>query len=100
MSEILSHYFTDEFTILLIDLEGIEEEVLKQINFTKYKPWIIIENISYHSTLSIDEREYKGKSLLDQYGYTEYAFTGINSIFLRKDVVKKSNERREKELQV
>lgn len=100
MDEILSSHFADELTILSIDLEGIEEEVLEQIDFAKYKPWIIIiENIPYHPILSIDEREYKGSSLLDKKGYTEYAFTGINSIFLRRDVVEAFNKKRMQELQ-
>ena len=81
-------------------MEGIEEKILEQIDFKTYKPWIIIlENIPYRPTLSIDEREYKGNSFLEQCGYTEYAFTGINSIFLRRDVVAQFNQKRLKELQ-
>lgn len=100
LQEILQTYFPEELTILSIDLEGIEEKILEQIDFKTYKPWIIIlENIPYRPTLSIDEREYKGNLLLEQCGYTEYAFTGINSIFLRRDVVAQFNQKRLKELQ-
>mgnify|MGYP000543320516 CR=1 FL=1 len=59
----------------------------------------LLENIPYRPTLSIDEREYKGLSLLERCGYTEYAFTGINSIFLRRDIVEQFNQKRMKELQ-
>ena len=99
IQEILETYFPQELTILSIDLEGIEEKILEQIDFEKYKPWIIVlENIPYRPTLSIDEREYKGRSLLEQCGYTEYAFTGINSIFLCRDVVNQFNAKRNTEL--
>ena len=100
IQEIFETYFPQELTILSIDLEGIEEKLLGKINFEKYKPWIIVlENIPYRPTLSIDEREYKGLSLLERCGYTEYAFTGINSIFLRRDIVEQFNQKRMKELQ-
>ena len=100
IQEIFETYFPQELTILSIDLEGIEEKLLEKINFEKYKPWIIVlENIPYRPTLSIDEREYKGLSLLERCGYTEYAFTGINSIFLRRDIVEQFNQKRMKELQ-
>lgn len=100
VQEILETYFLQELTILSIDLEGIEEKILEQIDFSRYKPWIIIlENIPYRPTLSIDEREYKGRQLLEKQGYTEYAFTGINSIYLDRDIVKRFNEKRVKELQ-
>lgn len=100
VQEILQTYFPQELTILSIDLEGIEEKILEQIDFKRYKPWIIIlENIPYRATLSIDEREYKGCSLLEKCGYTEYAFTGINSIFLSRDIVEQFNQKRRKELQ-
>ena len=99
IQEILETYFPHELTILSIDLEGIEEKILEQIDFDRYKPWIIVlENIPYRPTLSIDEREYKGCSLLEKCGYTEYAFTGINSIFLRRDVVEQFNLARMEEL--
>ena len=102
VQEILETYFSfpQELIILSIDLEGIEEKILELIDFEKYKPWIIVlENIPYRPTLSIDEREYKGCSVLEKCGYTEYAFTGINSIFLRRDVVEQFNQKRMKELQ-
>ena len=101
VQEILeTYFFLQELTILSIDLEGIEEKILGQIDFERYKPWIIVlENIPYRPTLSIDEREYKGRSLLEKYGYPEYAFTGINSVFLRRDIVEQFNQKRMKELQ-
>ena len=99
VQEILETYFPQELTILSIDLEGIEEKILEQIDFEKFKPWIIVlENIPYRPTLSIDEREYKGCSFLEKYGYTEYAFTGINSIFVCRDIVEQFNWERMKEL--
>ena len=99
IQEILETYFPQELTILSIDLEGIEEKILEQIDFERYKPWIIVlENIPYRPTLSIDEREYKGCAFLEKCGYTEYAFTGINSIFLRRDVVEQFNFERMEEL--
>ena len=48
--------------------------------------------------LSIKEREYKGVELLTTKGYTEYAFTGINSIFVLEEAVDEFNIRRKMQL--
>ena len=100
MEQLLSTYFDEPPTILSIDLEGIEEKILEQIDYEKYSPWIIIlENIPYTPLLPVDEREYHCVEFLKQHGYVEYAFTGINSIFVLKKAVEEFNQKRQKELE-
>ena len=83
--EILEKYFETAPTILNIDIEGKEMDILQEIDFGKYRPlFVIIEMIPYKVTLPIGE---KNKTILDfmqSKGYVEYAFTGINSIFIDK----------------
>ena len=68
--------------ILNLDIEGMEMEILRSIDFDKYRPTaMIIEMIPYSKQLVAAEKPgdpavHAGK------GYVEYAFTGINSIFL------------------
>lgn len=100
VNQILEEYFIASPMILSIDLEGIEEAVLEQIDFDQWQPTIIVlENIPYTPLLSIDHREFRGVDFLNKKGYTEYAFTGINSIFVHRKVVDKFNEKRKKELE-
>ena len=81
-------------------MEGIEEQILGQIDYENYAPWIIIlENIPYTPLLSAGQREYKCVEFLKQHGYVEYAFTGINSIFIRQAVVEEFNQKRLIELE-
>lgn len=99
VNTILEKYFTEPPTILSIDLEGIEETVIQSLDFDRFSPWIIIlENIPYTPLLAIENREFKCADFLQSKGYTEYAFTGINSIFVLKKAVHAFNERRLKEL--
>lgn len=89
VAEILNMFFTEHIDILSIDLEGIEDNILNQIDFNKYRPKVIIlENIPYSPKLVIEQKEGKGKILLNN-DYVEYAFTGINSIYLDKQYVEK-----------
>ncbi len=99
VGQILNEYFPKPPTILSIDIEGMEERILSGIDYAKSSPLVIIlENIPYSPLLSIDQREYKCVEFLREKGYTEYAFTGINSIFLLSEAVEKFNKKRWQEL--
>lgn len=89
VEEVLNLYFSEQDPILLsIDLEGIEVDILKQIDFEKHRPIIIIiEDIPYSPQLMVDGKENKALDFLQDKGYTEYAFTGINAIYLDKRYV-------------
>ena len=92
VNEILEKYFKQGIDILSIDLEGIEEEILKQIDFKKFRPIIIVlENIEYRPYLVLGERCDKAGKILRDENYIEYAFTGINSIYVDKIAVEKFN---------
>ena len=88
---IINEYFKDNAPhILNIDVEGIELDVLKQIDFNQFRPLIIIcEMISYRKTLTVGEKNQDIISLMRRHDYIEFAFTGINSIFLDKKSLNK-----------
>jgi len=72
-------------SILSIDIEGNEYEVLKSIDFTKIRPFIIIiEMIPYTNPYVVTGRDPEILKFLTDVDYLEYAFTGVNSIFLDK----------------
>ena len=84
INTIIDKYFKNKAPeVVNIDIEGMEMEILEQIYFETFRPLIyIIETIPY--TKELVERE-KTEEIIDfmkKKGYVEYAFTGINSIFI------------------
>lgn len=96
VNRIFREFFQDKAPLILsIDVEGKDQEILESINFAQYRPLlVVIEMIDY----SVDKISLKKNDTIIQYmrskGYAEYAFTGINSIFidLGNDAIMKMEE--------
>lgn len=88
VNDIIEHYLDSKAPVLLsIDIEGMEKEIIQSIDFERYRPLIVIsEMIDYAMTLA-DHKNTELLSLLEERGYIEYAFTGINSIFVDKQYI-------------
>lgn len=85
INEILEQYFDKAPLLLNIDIEGQEENILRMINYEKYAPFVIIvERIEYGTTIATRKRNDSISDIMEKNGYFEYAFTGINSIFINK----------------
>lgn len=84
VNDIINEYFSGKAPeILNVDIEGMELEVLGMIDFDSFRPLIIIcEMIEYKSTFGIPEKNGEILRFMEEHGYSEYAFTGINSIFI------------------
>ena len=88
VDEILDTYFDKTPTIVNLDIEGEEMNVLNSIDFSKHRPLImIIETIPYRKHLVVGLKNQEIISFMESKNYIEYAFTGINSIFLDKEQV-------------
>lgn len=84
---IIEKYALGEFpNFLNIDAEGIDELIIKSLDFTKNAPIVIcIETISF----STSRNGIKNNALIEYIinrGYLVYADTYINTIFVKKDV--------------
>ncbi|MGF9713266.1 FkbM family methyltransferase [Paenibacillus naphthalenovorans] len=80
---IVEDYLGKAPTILSIDIEGKDLEILHSIDYQNYRPLIIVtEMINYDTKLSHNTKNDEIKQYLNSMDYDEYAFTGINSIFL------------------
>lgn len=85
-NDIVSNYL-DGFppTLLNIDIEGKELEILTSIDFEKYRPLlIVVEMIPYSTSLVVGIKNEEIVNFMKSKDYEEYAFTGINSIFIDK----------------
>ncbi|PZD96383.1 hypothetical protein DNH61_07675 [Paenibacillus sambharensis] len=80
---IVDHYLGRVPTILSVDLEGKDMEVLQSIDYESKRPFlIIVEVIDYDTKLAYSTKNTEVKAFMESQGYDEYAFTGINSIFI------------------
>lgn len=85
VDEIMERYFDGAPVLLNMDLEGNELEILGSMDFDKHRPLIVIvEMIPYRKELVVGEKNREILAFMQEHGYEEYAFTGINSIFLDK----------------
>lgn len=92
VNTILEQYFMNGPEILSIDIEGESLNALKSINWNRTRPLIVIvEMIEYSMNLNIDYKDHEIQQFMEEQDYSEYAFTGINSIYIdRRRVVKES----------
>lgn len=86
VNEILEQYFADKPPVVLnVDIEGIEKEIIASIDFERFAPFIIVvERIDYSTKLTVGKRNDGLEELMKEKGYIEYAFTGINSVFINE----------------
>ncbi len=87
IDEIINEHFADKAPeIMNIDIEGMELTVLRMIDFAKFRPLVIIcEMIEYKNGLTVGEKNQEIMDYMKSVGYEEFAFTGINSIFIDKN---------------
>ncbi|MEX1029321.1 MAG: FkbM family methyltransferase [Paenibacillaceae bacterium] len=92
-STIVEGYLGKAPTILSIDIEGKDLAILHSIDYEKYRPLLIVtEMVNYDTKLSHLTKNDEVKKYLNSVDYDEYAFTGINSIFLDRRYLKERSE--------
>lgn len=87
VEKIFQDYFPDKAPDLIsIDVEGLDLEILKSINFTTHRPIAVcVETVNF----TVSHKKIKNKdiiSYMETQGYFVYADTGINSIFADKSL--------------
>jgi len=88
INEIMGTYFSPHPNFVSIDVEGLDFEILKRIDFNQFKPEVFcIETLSFAES----NKELKNQEIISFFeskGYFIYADTYINTIFCRKEVYK------------
>jgi len=89
INQIFKDYFPKPPVICSIDIEGQDLEILKSVDFSNYRPLLIVsEMIRYSNQIAINDKRKDILEYMDSVGYKEYAFTGINSIFIDYQALK------------
>jgi FkbM family methyltransferase len=88
INDILSKYFSNKaLDFLSLDVEGLDLNILKSMDFEKYKPNIIcVETLGFGETGNFKKQQATTGFLLAN-NYSCYADTYINSIFLRNGLL-------------
>ncbi len=87
INDIIEKYFDRTPEIISVDIEGDELNVLQAMDLKKYCPKIfIVETITYKANISLNNKRNEIVEFMEESGYREYAFTGVNSIFVNKDL--------------
>ena len=80
--ELASRSWPREYDLLVIDVEGSEEKVLRGNNFNRYKPqMVIIETHDQYEDERLNRKALYIDTFLDLYGYTNIYADDINSIY-------------------
>jgi FkbM family methyltransferase len=81
INEVISENFSESPTIISLDVEGLDEIILRKLDFEKHQPLLIcVETVSF----SLNGALVKKKTILDYLaskGYFIYADTHVNTIF-------------------
>lgn len=80
LAEICQQYVTGPIHFMKIDVEGAEEQVLKGMDFNRWRPWIIIAETRVPNNLETTTPEWE--SLLTENGYQPVYCDGINTFYL------------------
>lgn len=83
--EVIDEYFDSAPTLISIDCEGIDQEILESIDFTKVRPEIIcIETIEYRNDMT-GKKVTEIPEFMSGVGYFPFGDTFINTIFLDRN---------------
>ncbi len=86
VEKILNDHFEGCFPdFLSIDVEGLDFEILKSINYTNNSPKVICVEAAEYSVHGSGARRSELIDFLIMKGYYEYANTNLNAIMVRRD---------------
>lgn len=90
MEDIINQYCGKTPDIVSIDVEGLEIDILTGLDFDEHRPKaFIIETINYSTKLQINSKREDIMEFMHTKRYEEYAFTGVNSVFIDMSIIEK-----------
>lgn len=90
INNVLQQYFSEGApNFISLDVEGLDLEILKSLDLEKYQPEVIcVETLGYDA----NQQGFKLNNIINYMltkNYIIYADTWVNTIFCRKDILKK-----------
>jgi len=88
INHIIEKYLMPHPNLISIDVEGLDLQILKTLNFEKYRPEVFCIETLQHSKNYTETKNQDLLSFLKTQDYFVYADTYINTIFCRRDAYK------------
>lgn len=87
INSIMATYFDPHPNFISLDVEGLDLEILKAIDFKKFRPEVIcVETITFGYLNSTEKKISTISEFMQSVGYFAYADTHINTIYCRGDL--------------
>ena len=83
LNDIIEEHFQSEIHFLKVDVEGAEEDVLKGLDLSKYRPWILV--IESLDPITNDSVHHSWEPSLINNNYTFMLFDGLNRFYLSNE---------------
>jgi FkbM family methyltransferase len=89
VNKVIAEYFESYPNFISIDVEGLDLDILKSMDFEKYKPEVIcVETVTFGYLNNTEEKISTISEFMHSKGYFTYADTHINTIYCRNDAFK------------
>ncbi len=88
INKIMEEHFSPWPNLISLDVEGLDFEIAKKIDFKKFKPEVICVETLWFEKGNKETKNYPFIEFIKDQGYFVYADTYINTIFCRKDAYK------------
>lgn len=86
IQDVIEQYSNGMFPdFLSLDVEGLDFEIIKSINFEKSHPKVICIEAAEYSPIGAGARRNELIDYLNTMGYFEYANTNLNAIMIKRD---------------
>lgn len=81
INEIIEEHFKASPTIISVDVEGLDEKILKALDYTRYRPFLIcVETVEFSKNGQMKKRQ-EILDFMKSQNYFIYADTHVNTIF-------------------
>lgn len=87
INDIISRHFDTCPDFVSIDVEGLDFEIIKSLDFEKYRPAVFCIETMEFNNMKLGRKNTEFETYLTEKGYGVYADTYINTIFVRKDLL-------------
>lgn len=88
INDLIAEYFKICPDFVSIDVEGLDLPILQSLDFNKFSPPVFCIETMEFNHMQLGKKNKEIIAFMEQKGYVVYADTYINSIFVKKDLVK------------
>lgn len=85
INQIIASHFSKVPDFISIDVEGLDFEIIKTLDFSKYAPTVLVMETIRFGMTNKEEKQHHIIDYVKSKGYNVYADTYVNTIFLKNN---------------